>query len=128
MVGGFASLLDWRPVNPLRIGWFGLRSCLLSTGFFFQIKAVRMGEISFIAPFLFTGILLAVFWGYLIWNEIPTLTMATGIMLIIGSGLYVLTGHRVARRKLQTMQPHFLPLVADQCRVGWSRRIGQHVG
>jgi len=79
MVGGFASLLD---------------------------KAVRMGEMSFIAPFLFTGILLAVFWGYLIWNEIPTLTMATGIMLIIGSGLYVLTGHRVARRKLQTMQPH----------------------
>jgi len=65
-----------------------------------------MGEMSFIAPFLFTGILLAVFWGYLIWNEIPTLTMATGIMLIIGSGLYVLTGHRVARRKLQTMQPH----------------------
>ena len=79
---------------------------LVEHRFVFQIKAVRMGEMSFIAPFLFTGILLAVFWGYLIWNEIPTLTMATGIMLIIGSGLYVLTGHRVARRKLQTMQPH----------------------
>ena len=106
VMGGLTSLLDWRPVNSVQISWLALSSCLLSTGFFFQIKAVRMGEMSFIAPFLFTGILVAVFWGYMVWDQIPTLTMALGILLIIGSGLYVLTGQRMTRRKLRTMQPH----------------------
>ena len=106
LVGGLTSFFDWRTVNSMQLSWLVLSACLLSTGFYFQIKAVRMGEMSFIAPFLFTGILVAMVWGYLIWDQIPNLTMTAGIVLIIGSGLYVLTGQRMSRRRLRTMQPH----------------------
>jgi drug/metabolite transporter (DMT)-like permease len=90
LTGGFISLLDWRPVEISQVGWLAVSAALLSMGFFCQISAVRIGELSFIAPFSFTGILVSVMYGYLVWGEIPTIYMATGIALIIGSGLYIL--------------------------------------
>lgn len=106
IAGGFISVLEWRPVSMTQLGWLGLASVLLSVGFFNQIKAVRMGELSFIAPFLFTGILVSIFWGYIVWNNVPTFTMMIGVVLIIGSGLYVLKDQTMTKRKLRTMQPH----------------------
>jgi drug/metabolite transporter (DMT)-like permease len=93
IAGGSISLLDWRPVEISQVRWLAVSAALLSMGFFCQISAVRIGELSFIAPFSFTGILVSVLYGYFVWNEIPTLYMAVGITLIIGSGLYILT-HR----------------------------------
>ncbi len=91
VAGGVASLFDWHPVEFGHLAWLFASSVLLSTGFFLQIKAIRLGELSFIAPFLFTGILVSVGWGYWLWDEIPTTSMVTGIALIIGSGLYILS-------------------------------------
>lgn len=106
IAGGLTSALEWRPVSVAQLGWLGLASVLLSVGFFNQIKAVRMGELSFIAPFLFTGILVSIFWGYIVWDNVPTLTMLIGVVLIIGSGLFVLKDQTMTKRKLRTMQPH----------------------
>ena len=50
---------------------------------------VRTGELSFISPFLYSGILVATFWGYAIWGEVPGLAGAAGIAMIILSGWYV---------------------------------------
>jgi len=93
ITGGSISLLDWRPVEVSQVGWLAVSAALLSMGFFCQISAVRIGELSFIAPFSFTGILVSVIYGYFVWGEVPTLNMVTGIALIIGSGLHILT-HR----------------------------------
>lgn len=106
VVGGLTSGLNWQPVKFNHITWLSLSACLLSTGFFCQIKAVRMGELSYIAPFLFTSILVAVMWGYLVWGDIPSATMIVGIALIIIAGIYMLSGQVMTKRRLRTMQPH----------------------
>ena len=99
LAGGMASAFDWHPVEFRHLAGLFASSVLLSTGFFFQIQAIRLGELSFIAPFLFTGILVSVGWGYAIWDEIPTASMVTGIALITGSGFYILSqSSRAARR------------------------------
>jgi drug/metabolite transporter (DMT)-like permease len=67
----------------------------MSSAFFFHISAVRIGELSFIAPFSYIGILTAVFYGFVVWGELPNTPMIFGIILIIISGLYILSHQNV---------------------------------
>ena len=89
VAGGIYSLFDWRPVSLLQVLWLAGGAILLSTGFLLNVIAVRSGELSFISPFLYSGILVATFWGYAIWGEVPGLAGAAGIAMIILSGWYV---------------------------------------
>ena len=101
LAGLALSIGDWRPVSLPRVGWLGLSALLLGTGFLCQIIAVRSGELSFIAPFSYAGILVAVFYGYVIWRELPDTLTVAGIALIVGAGMYILTVGRVSRRGIR---------------------------
>jgi len=101
LAGLLIALFDWRPVSLTRTGWLTLSALLLGTGFLCQITAVRKGELSFIAPFSYTGILVAVFWGYVVWQQWPSNLTFAGIALIVGSGMYILTVGRISRRGLR---------------------------
>ncbi len=101
LTGLALSIGDWRPVSVERIGWLSLCALLLGLGFLSQIIAVRTGELSFIAPFSYTGILVAVFYGYVIWHELPDRLTVLGILLIVGAGMYILTMTRVSRRGIR---------------------------
>jgi drug/metabolite transporter (DMT)-like permease len=60
-----------------------------------------MGELSFIGPFKYTSVVLAIILGYLIWDEAPTPLMLTGVAVIVLSGIALLAGEkRRLRRKL----------------------------
>lgn len=91
IAGLLISYIDWQPVALTQVMWLSASAILMSSAFFFQISAVRLGELSFIAPFSYTGILAAVAYGILIWAEVPSLTMIAGITLIVLSGLYILS-------------------------------------
>ena len=41
------------------------------------------------APFEYVGLPLAVFWGWAIWGDLPDAAVTGGIVLIVGSGLFV---------------------------------------
>ena len=83
-------MADWRPIHLTRAGWLCLSALLLGGGFLFQIRGMRLGELSFIAPFSYVGILASVFYGFVIWDELPSLSAFAGILLIIGSGIFIL--------------------------------------
>ena len=64
----------------------GISSAL---GGYFIAQAYRHSSASLVAPFEYSTLPLAVFWGYLIWSELPDLLSAFGIILILGSGIFV---------------------------------------
>ena len=101
IAGFLMALFDWRPVSLARIGWLTLSALFLGAGFLCQISAVRKGELSFIAPFSYTGILVAVFWGYMVWKQWPSNWTFAGIALIVSSGMYILTVGRISRRGIR---------------------------
>ena len=101
LAGLILSFGDWRPVHLDRVAWLSLCALLLGSGFLCQIVAVRSGELSFIAPFSYAGILVAVFYGYAIWDELPDTLTVAGIALIVGAGMYILTVGRVSRRGIR---------------------------
>ncbi len=59
-------------------------------GFLCISQAYRLGQASVVAPFEYSSLPFAVFWGWLFWGEVPGLMTILGSALIIGSGLYVI--------------------------------------
>ena len=89
LTGLILAGFDWRPLQSRHLFMLAASACLLTGGFFSQVSAVRMGELSFISPFAFVGIIVALTLGYLVWGDVPTPLMLTGIGLIVASCVYI---------------------------------------
>lgn len=63
---------------------------IAAVGFYCISQAYRIGRANRIAPFEYSSLPFAVLWGWLIWNEMPTLITVLGSALIVGSGLFLI--------------------------------------
>ena len=52
-------------------------------------QAYRLSNAATVAPFEYIGLPLAVLWGWLIWSELPDWEVWTGMVMIMGAGLFV---------------------------------------
>lgn len=68
-------------------------------------QAYRMADAATVAPFEYVALPLAILWGWLIWGDLPDLWVATGIALIMGSGVYVFIRERVRARPVSSRRP-----------------------
>lgn len=57
-------------------------------------QAYRLADAATVAPFEYIGLPLAVFWGWVIWAELPVFEVWIGIALIVASGLFVFLRER----------------------------------
>lgn len=69
-------------------------------------QAYRLATAATIAPFEYIGLPLAVFWGWFIWAEIPEPAIIVGILLIMGSGLFVFFRERQRDRPMIKKRVH----------------------
>ena len=83
---------DWWPLIGLGLNSAAIGYCLS--------QAYRLSDAATVAPFEYVGLPLAVFWGWLIWSEIPDLPIWTGMALIIGAGLFVFLREKQKSRKI----------------------------
>lgn len=81
-----------------------LALCLLAAagagaGYVLFALAVRVGDLSFIAPFRYAGVPAAMLLGLLVWGDVPSAQTLLGGAIIVGSGLFILGRERdLARR------------------------------
>jgi len=93
----------WNPVEYHWYIWFPCLAAAIFCGYIAYIVGTRMGELSFIGPFKYTSVVLAIIIGYLVWDETPTLLMFAGVVVIVFSGIALITDEkRRLRKKLQT--------------------------
>jgi len=52
-----------------------------------------------IAPFEYVSLPINIMWGFIIWQEIPTVMTVAGALLTLSSGLYILYRERRERPK-----------------------------
>ena len=90
LAGLLMSIGQWQTLNTSHILWLGLSSIFLCVGFFTQIAAVRSGELSFVSPFVYVGVISAVFWGYIVWADVPSVQTIIGMLIIIISSVFVI--------------------------------------
>ena len=88
----------WKPVSALDVGLVAVAAVLLLIGYQFIVKAMRVGDISFIAPFRYMSLLWSIALGFVVFGDIPDLAMIAGSGIIVASGLYMLYRERVVGR------------------------------
>jgi S-adenosylmethionine uptake transporter len=88
---GLASLTgDWVPMD-LRASVLTMgASVMIIGGYLCSIMVMRVGEISFIAPFRYTGLIWALVLGWLVFDEWPEPITLVGAAIVVGSGLFML--------------------------------------
>ncbi|MDN5788378.1 DMT family transporter [Pseudorhodobacter sp.] len=86
------------PVDPSH--WGDLIGALLTglVGYWAVTAAMRVGDVSFVAPFRYSRLVFAVILAAIVFGERPDLWMYIGSTLIIGSGLYTFARERALRR------------------------------
>jgi S-adenosylmethionine uptake transporter len=57
-------------------------------------QAYRIADVATVAPFEYVGLPMAVFWGVVIFGDIPMWEIWLGIGLILSSGLFVFLRER----------------------------------
>ena len=62
---------------------------IAAAGFYCLSQAYRLAQPSVIAPFEYIAVPLGVVWGYLFFKDIIDFQSVIGIVLIVGSGLYI---------------------------------------
>jgi S-adenosylmethionine uptake transporter len=68
-------------------------------------QAYRIADAATVAPFEYIGLPLAVFWGLVIFGDLPVWEVWIGIALILGSGLFVFLRERQKARASLRRQP-----------------------
>lgn len=91
--GGVVSLLASLPVWvwPSPVQWGLLLGVGIASAFaqLLMTEAYRKGEPTLVAPFEYSGIVWTTLLGALVWAEAPDGWDAVGILILVGSGLYI---------------------------------------
>lgn len=97
--GGIYSIYQgWGQADLQWYLWFIALGAALYCGYLFLIIGSRLGELSFIGPFKYISILIALIYGYLIWGDQPTLAMLAGASLIVISGIILVSSEKQRNR------------------------------
>jgi len=75
-------------------------SIAVFVGYLFSIMAMRVGEISLVSQFRYTGMIWATLLGYVMFSDIPTPNTIFGVFIIVASGLYAFHRKRIKQAKL----------------------------
>jgi drug/metabolite transporter (DMT)-like permease len=96
MLGGglFSLWQGWGEADLSWYLWFIGLGIALYTGYLCLIIGSRLGELSFIGPFKYISIILAIVYGYLIWGDKPSLSMIAGASIIVISGILLLSSEK----------------------------------
>jgi len=84
---GLASLgVTWVAIDFLTAALIVGSAVFIMGGYFFSIQVMRSGDVSFTAPFRYTGLIWALLAGWFVFGEWP------GVMTLIGAAIVVATG------------------------------------
>lgn len=94
MAGVLSLVQGWTAVSWREGALLAAAAVFLACAYQFIIRATRAGDISVVAPFRYSGLLVAVTLGWLVWSEVPNALAWAGIALVLGAGLYLLRHER----------------------------------
>lgn len=78
---------------------------LSACGAYLISQGYRLVEAASAAPFEYISLVMAVFWGIVIWGDWPDLTSIIGISMIVGGGLYTLWRENVRGKPVAAESP-----------------------
>ena len=89
-------------VMPTPAQWLGLCGALTTGlfGYYAVVAAMRLGEVSVVAPFRYTRLVFAIILAVAFLHERPGISTLIGAGIVVGSGLYAFARERSRNRRL----------------------------
>ncbi|MEB8387336.1 DMT family transporter [Rhodobacteraceae bacterium KMM 6894] len=103
VVFGVASLANaWAPMAAREWGLLLTSSVFVIGGYLTSIMVMRVGEISFVAPFRYTSLIWALCLGWLLFGDWPAPIVLLGAGIVAGSGAFTLYREARLRRRMMS--------------------------
>ncbi|MEL6119086.1 MAG: DMT family transporter [Pseudomonadota bacterium] len=93
---------DWQPMSAQAWGLTTGAAVFIIGAYLFSILVMRIGDISFVAPFRYTGLIWALVLGYLVFGDWPDAITLFGAVIVVGSGLFMLYRETQLARGVRT--------------------------
>ena len=97
VASGIASIFFWQPMPMIDLGLVALMALLSLAGNICLVRSFAIGEVGVITPFEYTALLWAVLLGYFVFADFPALNVWIGVVIIAGSGLYMIYRENLRR-------------------------------
>ena len=100
VVASLSSIaFGWELPDMKQLLLLGLAGVLVGFAEYFMIEAYRNAEVTLVAPFVYTSMVWASLFGFLIFGTVPAPAVVAGAVLIIASGLYLFRAEASERAK-----------------------------
>jgi S-adenosylmethionine uptake transporter len=97
--GAASAFRPWVPVEPVIWQLLAASAVFVLGGYFFSIQTMRVGEVSFVAPFRYTSLLWALGLGWLVFGHWPVWQTLLGAGIVVAAGLFTLWRERTLMSK-----------------------------
>ena len=93
-----SSTQEWAPISTTSALCICASAVFVLLGYFSSIQAMRTGEVSFIAPFRYTGLVGAMLIGYFVFDEVPRALTLLGAAIVMATGIFTFYRERKLSR------------------------------
>ena len=100
--GAMTVTTGWTPVSWSMGIIVTVAAISISCGYLFAVMAMRSGDVSFVAPFRYTGMIWAILFGFLLFGNLPDQMTILGTCIVIGMGVYAFHRERVRQKAIAT--------------------------
>jgi S-adenosylmethionine uptake transporter len=95
IASGLASLTaPWVPITGDLALMIAGASVFVLGGYFFSVQVMRVGDVSFVAPFRYTGLIWALVLGWFVFGDWPGWTTLLGAFIVVAMGIFTLYRER----------------------------------
>lgn len=97
-ITGFAGLAsiggEWVPLTVTQASLISGASFFILGGYLFSVLVMRIGDVSFVAPFRYTGLVWALILGWFWFDQWPDTLTLVGAAVVVATGLFTLFRER----------------------------------
>src|SRR5262245_30263423 len=92
MSATFSLMLPFGFVVPTwtDAGWLALNGIGNGLAQYGWTKAIHLAPTSVVSPFQYFSLIWAMMLGFMIWGDVPTVSLLVGAAIVVGSGLFLL--------------------------------------
>jgi len=94
-LGAVVAVFDsWSDVRFSQITLLAAGACFLTLGYVGSIVTIRVGELSFTAPFRYTIVVFAIILQIIVFDDVPDLATFVGAAIVAAAGLFAFARER----------------------------------
>ena len=106
-IAGLATIpMGWKMPNFQDFILLALIGVTGGSANLFLTQSYKLSEVSLVAPLKYLALVFAIFFGYFIWNEIPTIKTLIGASLVVFSSLIIFRREIYHKQKIPSTTRH----------------------